>query len=253
MSDGEQGNVARNRKWKVTGIEGVFGINPDPITGGAAPAGWIEERREARRRSREDHALVTAEDIEAAARALPLLEVARAWVAAPSNQAPQTGVLTLVALRSRQNGMEPEQIPETARWLEAIRRSLSARMPLGTRLAVVAPRYKDFSTQATLEAQPRLDPKAVKDVVMKELRKRFTLDGRAEDATPRQPGVPVTKRDIAAWLRAIDGVKRVIDVHLLDANGKDVPEISVPRNGLPRWNSSGSKFTVRRSGSGSTP
>ena len=253
MSDGEQGNVARNRIWKVTGIEGVFGINPDPITGGAAPAGWIEERREARRRSREDHALVTAEDIEAAARALPLLEVARAWVAAPSNQAPQTGVLTLVVLRSRQNGMEPEQIPETARWLEAIRRSLSARMPLGTRLAVAAPRYTDFAAQATLEAHPRLAPKAVEDAVMTELRKRFTLDGRAEDATPRQPGVPVTKRDLAAWLRAIDGVKRVIGLHLLDANGQDVPEISVPRNGLPRWNSSGSKFTVRRSGSGSTP
>jgi hypothetical protein len=126
-------------------------------------------------------------------------------------------------------------------------------MPLGTRLAVVAPRYKDFTVQAILEAQPRLDPSAVEQVVMKELGKRFTLDGRAADTTPRQPGVPVTKRDIAAWLRAIDTVKRVVELHLLDANGKDVPEIKVPRNGLPRWNSKASKFAVRRSGSGSTP
>ena len=253
VSDGEQGNVARNRKWKVTGIEGVSGINTDPITGGASPSGWIEERREARQRFREDRALITAEDIQAAARELPLLEVARAWVAVPNANGPKTGVLSLVALRSRPDGVEPEQIPETARWLEAIRRGLSARMPLGTRLAVVAPRYKDFSAQAILEAQPRLDPSAVEEAVMKELGKRFTLDGRAEDATPRQPGGPVTKRDIAAWLRAIDTVKRVVELHLLDANGKDVPEISVPRNGLPRWNSKASKFAVRRSGLGSTP
>ena len=87
---------------------------------------------------------------------------------------------------------------------------------------------------------------------MKEFGKRFTLDGRAEDATPRQPGVPVTKRDVAAWLRAINEVRRVVELHIFDANGKDVPEISVPRNGLPRWNSDGSKFAVRRPSSGST-
>lgn len=251
VSDGEQGNVARNRKWKVTGIEGVSGRNLDPITGGASPSGWIEERREARRRFREDRALVTAEDIEAAARALPLLEIARAWVAAPNDHVPQTGVLTLVALRSRQNDMEPEQIPETARWLEAIRRSLSARMPLGTRLDVVAPRYKEFAIQATLETHPRFAPEAVKEAVLKEIRKRFALDGRAEGATPRQPGVPVTKLDLAVWLRAIEGVKRV-DVQLLDANGKTSPAIAVPRNGLPRWKESDSTIVVKRSDLGST-
>src|SRR5262249_27227332 len=156
----------RNRKWKVTGIEGVSGINPDPITGGASPSVWSEERREARRRFREDRALVTAEDIKAAALALPLLEGARAWVAAPNANGPQACGLTLVGVRSRPNGLEPEQIPESARWLEAIRRSLSSGMPLGTRLAVVAPRYKEFSIQATLEAHPRLDPKTIKDRVM---------------------------------------------------------------------------------------
>jgi hypothetical protein len=252
VSDGEQGNVARNRKWKVTGIAGVFGINPDPITGGAAPSESTEERREARRRFREDRALVTAEDIKAAALALPLLEVARAWVVAPNDHAPQTGVLTLVALRGRQNGIEPEQIPETDRWLEAIRRGLSARVPLGTRLAVVAPRYTDFATQIVLEAHPRLNPKTVEDNVKKELGRRFSLDGHVEDATPRQPGVPVTKRDIGAWLRAIPGVKRVVKLQLLDANGQDGPKIGVPRNGLPRWNSGDSKIDVKRPGSGST-
>jgi hypothetical protein len=115
------------------------------------------------------------------------------------------------------------------------------------------PRYVDFSVQVTLEAHPRLDPNGIKDTMMKELGKRFRLDGRAEDVTPRQPGVPVTKRNLAAWLRAIAGVKRVADLHLLDANGKDVPEISVPRNGLPRWDFNSEAFQVVRPGSGSTP
>jgi hypothetical protein len=40
---------------------------------------------------------------------------------------------------------------------------------------------------------------------------------------------------------------------LLDANGQGVLKLSVPRNGLPRWNSGDSKIDVKRSGSGSTP
>jgi predicted phage baseplate assembly protein len=252
ISDGEAGEVARNRKWQVAGFQGTFGVNLDPITGSAPAPNSLDQRRKARRRYRQGHPLVTAEDIQAAALALPLLEVGRAWIVQQKDGPLRAGVLTLVALRSRPNGMEPEQIPETARWLEAIRRGLSARIPLGIRLVVVAPRYKDFSLQATLEAQPRLDPQAVEQAVIKELGKRFTLDGGAEDAMPRQPGIPVTERDVRAWLRGMDGVKGILDLHLLDANGAEVPEIVVPRNGLPRWNSTGSKFTVRRPGSGST-
>src|SRR4029077_2392690 len=89
VSDGAEGNVARNRKWKVTGVEGTFGVNPDPITGGSASSGWIDDRREARRRSRDDHALVSADDIATAAKALPLLEVARAWVPEPDDRVPR--------------------------------------------------------------------------------------------------------------------------------------------------------------------
>ena len=64
VSDGPEGNVARNRKWKVTGVDGTFGVNPDPITDGSASPGWIDDLREARRRSRDDHALVSSDDIE---------------------------------------------------------------------------------------------------------------------------------------------------------------------------------------------
>ena len=246
VSDGEEGRVARNRKWKVAGFEGTFGVNPDPISGGAATSGWIDQRREARRRSKDDHALVSSEDIAEAAKALPLLEVARAWVAAPDERQPRTGAVTLIAMRSRPDGIEPELPPETPRWLEAIRRRLAPRMPLGTRLVVAAPRYIEFSIHASLETDRGLDPSAVNKEVENALQKRLALVDLPRGGMPRQPGVPVTRRDVAAWLRAINGVKRVVELKLQAADGKEVDKVAVPRSGLPRWNPGLSTIDVQR-------
>src|SRR5262249_46985077 len=62
VSDGDAGGVARNRKWRITGFEGTFGVNPDPITGGAAASDFKQQRRDARARSRSEHALVSSDD-----------------------------------------------------------------------------------------------------------------------------------------------------------------------------------------------
>src|SRR6185295_7524052 len=145
VSDGEQGNVGRNRKWQVAGFQGVTGVNLEPISGGVASPGWEAQRRDARERSKNEHALVSSDDIETAAKELPLLEVARAWISTPAVGTPRTGEVTLVAMRARTGSIEPVQAPETSRWLDAIRRRLSPRMPLGARLAVVAPTYVPFS------------------------------------------------------------------------------------------------------------
>lgn len=251
VSDGEEGRVARNRKWKVAGFPGAFGVNPDPIAGGAAASGSLDERREARRRSREDHGLVSSDDIADAAKALPLLEVARAWVPTAPNHAPRTGVVNLVALRSRPGGDEPEQAPETAQWLKAIRRSLSPRMPLGSRLMVTAPRYVEFYIQAELEADSGRKPLAIKENVEKELKKRLALVDSGAGVTPRQPGVPVTRRDVAAWMRATDGVRRVIKLELRRVDGQIIDKtVVVPRNGLPRCLFSLNSIEVKRPESG---
>jgi hypothetical protein len=251
VSDGAEGNVARNRKWKVTGIAGTFGVNLDPITGGSGSTGWIDERRDARERSRNEHALVSQEDIVEAAKSLPLFEVSRAWVVEPDDGVPRTGVVTLVAMRSRSGEKEPETPPENARWLEGIRRSLAARIPLATRLVVVAPHYVEFSIQAVLECEANRDPVEIKTKVDAELGKRLALVDFATGVTPRQPGVPVTSRDLAAWMRSVDGVHRVIQVTLRSADRRVVErEIAVPRAGLPRWNSSRSRIEVRRRANG---
>lgn len=239
VCDAERGNVAHNRSWRVAPFAGAYGVNLDPVTGGAPATGWIEQRREARRRSRDEHALVSAEDIAAAAKALPLLEVARAWVLPPGENAPRTGAVTLVAMRRRPGEKEPARIPETRRWLDAVRRQLLPRIPLGTRLVVSAPRYADFFVRATLVAEAGRDPAAVKDAAERELNKRLSLTGR-------KPGVPVTHRDVTAWLRGVDGVKRVAELRLIRADGQEVEEIRVPRGGLPRLDLSSGNVEVRR-------
>jgi predicted phage baseplate assembly protein len=248
VSDGEQGNVAANRKWQVAGFIGSFGMNVDAVSGGAGPSGSIDERREARRQAREEHALVSSADIEKSALALPLLEVARAWVLTPADEVPQTGTITLVAMRARNSEGEAESVPETQRWLEAIRRRLLPRMLLATRLAVVGPRYIEFSVHATIEAAAGRDPKAVQAAVEAELADRLVLVGEAA----RHPGVPVTSRDLMGWIRAVDGVRRVISVRLVQASGREVEEIAVPRNGLPRFDLPSSAIQLRRTGSGAT-
>ncbi len=246
VSDGDAGSVARNRKWQVGGFAGTFGVNPDPMTGGTAASGFTEQRREARRRSREDHALVSSSDIVSAAKELPLLEVARAWIPAPDDNSPRTGVVTLIALRSRPEGKEPEEPPETPLWLEGIRSQLAPRIPLGTRLVVKAPRYVEFTIHAVLESELGRDTSDIKSAVEKTLQQRLMLVDSAAGVSTRHPGIPLTRRDVAAWLRTIDGVSRVVQVQLRNADNKTTETIVVPRSGLPRWNSTGSTIEINR-------
>jgi hypothetical protein len=246
VSEGERG-VARNRKWKVHGFAGIFGVNLDPIVGGSAPSQWIQQRREARRLAREEHALVSSDDITAAAKNLPLLEVARVWVLPPVPGAPRTGTVTLVAMRSRTGGIEPDQTPETPQWLEAIRRRLAPRMPLGSRLVVVRPRYVEFAIEALVECRSGTNPGDVESQVKRELQKRLALVDSASGAAPRQPGVPVTVRDVKSWVRTAAGVSRVLQLRLRLASGKSADrKIAVPRGGLPRWNPDDLQLAVHR-------
>jgi predicted phage baseplate assembly protein len=249
VSDGERGGAAANHRWHVGGFAGSFGLNLDAVGGGAAPTGWIDERREARRRAREDHALVSADDIVAAALALPLLEVVRAWVPAPGEAAPRTGVVTLVAMRARTSEEDAGATPETPRWLEGIRRRLAPRIPLATRLAVRAPRYIAFSVRASIEVAAGRDPAIVLADIHGALKQRLALTGIAA----RRPGVPVTKRDLVAWIRVVEGVRQVAALRLVQASGIDADHIAVPRNGLPRLDLAASTLDIRRAATGGPP
>jgi hypothetical protein len=250
VSDGSQGNVGRNRKWAVAGFAGVFGTNPDPIAGGRAPLGWIDERREARRRTRDEHALVSEGDFVDAAMALPLLEVVRGWMVVPSATAPRTGAVTLVVMRNRPDDEEPDRAPETLRWLDAIRRQLLPRVPLGMRLEVTAPRYVEFTVRASLECAIGREPTAVKADIEQALRRRLALVTLADGTAGREPGVPVSRRDVAAWMRAVEGVRGIRSLELVRADGQTVTEIAVHEDGLPRWKAGDSAIDVVRAAPG---
>lgn len=224
----------------------MFGVNSDPVIGGAFASGLTTQRRDARQRIRGGRPLVSAADFAEAALGLGLLEVARAWVVMPDDKTPRTGTVKLVAMRSRAGGVEPASAPETSRWLDAIRRTLVPSIPLGIRLAVVAPHYLSFSIAATLETDRGRNPATIEESATNELHERLALVSSDASAPVRQPGVPLSERDVGAWLRTVDGVRRVTALRLIDAHGQDQQQIAVPPSGLPRWDSVASQIKANR-------
>jgi predicted phage baseplate assembly protein len=251
VSDGDAGNVAARRRWTVAGFAGVFGTNPDAVAGGTPRSDGVALRRRARLQTRQLHTLVSAADMEAAARDLPLLEVARAWVATPRGRETQLGTVRLVAMRRRGDDARPGPPPETPRWLEAVRRSLAARMPLGTRLAVEGPRYVDFSVDLAFEVETGRDPAVVARDVETTLRRRLALVPTRGAPEVRPVGLAVSRADTAAWVLGVDGVARVTRLELRRERTPR-PVIRVGRDALPRLDPSRSVIDAHRAGAGNT-
>jgi predicted phage baseplate assembly protein len=249
VSDALAGNVARNRKWSVEGIAGTFGINVDPLDGAAVAPGWLDLRRQARDKKNE-HALVSADDIVAAALALPLLEAVRAWVPTLPSAAAQTGSVTLIALRARPDGVEPSSPPETPRWLASIRRKLAPRMPLGTRLRVAGPDYVDFTISAQVQFERGRDPTKLLSTIKEALRQRLTLTKTLATDLLRDPGAPLSARDVTSWIRAVPGVTGVSQLAFVTTAGS-VNEITVSTTGLPRADLQNSQITLSNTVAGS--
>ncbi len=254
VSDGDDGNVARNRWWTVTGIEGLFGSNLDAVAGGADPSDRAAMRHTARQRFEDDRALVSADDIRQAAERLPLLGVARSWMAAIGIAQTQTGTLRLVAMRTRDAdaNAEPADPPETPRWLGAIRRALAPRLPLGTRLVVIAPRYRGFAVQAKVAVIPGADPTAVCGDVRAALVERLRLVPQRVSDAVRATGVPVTLRDVTAWMLRVEGVADVASLALI-VDGRPVDTVAVAADGLPRLDLDATRIEPHRPTSGVRP
>lgn len=246
VSDGEAGNTARNRKWTVHGFEGIYGINPDAVEGGAERPDPVAQRRDSRAKLRGAHALVTQADIVNAAKSLSAYRVARAWVVIPGEDRARSGEIVLFVMRSRDDSQTNDEIPETNRWLAAIRRSLAPRIPLGSRLVVKRPEYSDFRIDATIEVAKGMSPEAVEEAVQNRLKEKLDISGPA----PRKPGVSLQKYDVFAWIRGVDGVQRVSALALRGAGGNVTESIEVSCGGLPRWDRAAGDIKVVRAGNG---
>jgi hypothetical protein len=245
---GASANTPRNQRWIVRGVSGVFGINPDAIDGGSDALRDADLRREARRRLRAAHALVTTADIEAAAREVPDLQVARAHVSLLRKPSDMPREVALIALRARSSNDEPAEPPETSRWLAAVRRALLPNLVLGTRLQVRAPHYRTFSVRAQIELQPRHDPEVVYAAVKQALRDAFTLVPR-QGLEPRKFGAPVSQRDLAALIRRVTGVRRIIELSL-QVERAAAMELQLKPTELPRLDLDASDIKVVRATGG---
>jgi hypothetical protein len=249
-SAGIAGSLPHNLNWLVPGFDKAFFSNLDPMTGGADARTMDDLRRGARRSVRTDRALVTAKDVAAAALDLADLGVARAEVLGPDRRGPcrqpQGSTLTLVALRAR----APGAAAEGARWLQVVRARLAARMPLGTRLRVVAPHYQRVRVNAQLVAAPMHDPATVEKDVRAMLAKRLALTAPEPDGV--WPfGAPLSATYVAAWLSKVPGVARVNTCELLAGDSSAAVPQAVPASpsGLLELDLGASVIDVRRSGS----
>lgn len=247
-TDGLAGNLPAGFGWTVSGIGGIFGINEDPTTGGAAALDLQQLRQLARQKAWRTDAIVTSPDLENAALALADLRVARAEALPMPDMeahcAALFGTRTLVVLKARPAGSE---IVENSRWLAEVHRELAPRLPLGERLRVVEPDYAPLRIKATLLARSGYDPNTIEADALRMLEMLFTLIPAVPGGEVWPLGRPVELLDIKARLRNIDGVAGVKDCEL-DWGDSSSPagQPKGSKRFLPLWQGGQSRITVER-------
>ena len=244
--DGAGGNLAANRKWKVDGFDGTFGVNPDPLVGGADRSEPIELRTSARAVLREEHALVSAADFELAALALTDLEVGRANLLLPNAGDVASGTLRLIVLRAGSRNGAMLRNPETRQWLAAIHTALAPQMLLGTRLSVAAPHYADFAITGEVEAEPGTDPAKLKSQVLNALERRLALVSDTPATSEWAFGHPVTLRDLGAWIQTLDNVRRVVALSIVPGQYSTTTAVTLGPTALPRLDQAASTIQIMR-------
>lgn len=250
-SQGSAANVAGGLEWQVPvlNLPGVYGVNLDAVIGGVA----AEQLADLRARARSVCALqpiVTDADLLAAAGNLTGLRLVRAEMA-PMGVSPPS-VRTLVALRVRDPAAAATSTPETAAWLEAVRRALSAQLTLGQRLRVIAPTYVQIGLQAAVTVSSDADPSAIAGQVVLALQARFALFASAASTTPWPLGGAVAVQSIRGWIRSVPGVLSVTRLQLTSGNSTLTSgELSLPAAGLPQLSIAASDVSVTRTATGS--
>ena len=246
--DAAAGNQPRPRAWFASGL-GPIGRNLDPIDGGSAAQTLQQARGAARLAVRERHALVTIDDIVAAALAQRALQVARALVLPFGRGVDVPGTITLVALRRRAPEALADSTLETepVRWLEALRATLQPRLPLAQTLVLRAPVYAGFALQVTLQAAPRLDGRAIQAAAMTMLARRLNPIAEVPGDSERSLGLDLSAADLRAWLRRVEGVRAVTALTLRNTAGRVVDAIEVGPIGLVRFDAATVTIDVVRS------
>jgi hypothetical protein len=124
-------------------------------------------------------------------------------------------------------------------------------MPLGTPLTVRAPVYRDLALRLIVEAQPRRNPAEVEAAIHQSLRANLALTPRP-GIEPLALGAPLSTRDIAALVRRVPGVRRILELELL-SGGRRIDTLKVGSSGLPRLRLSDSQIGAQRASAKGAP
>lgn len=249
-SQGTVSNVAGGLEWEVPALGGgIYGVNLDPVTGGA-DAEQLADLQARARIARTLLPIVTDADLLAAARTLTGLRLVRAEMAPVGTSPPS--VRTLVAMRERGADADASATPETPPWLEAVRRALWMQLTLGQRLRVIAPRYVPIGLQVAVTVASDADPATIAGQIAAALQSHFAPLAGAAGTPPWPLGAAVAVQSIRGWIRALPGVSAVTGVELTSgASTMTSGELSLPPTGLPQLSISASDVTVTRAATGS--
>lgn len=225
LSCGAEGNVASPLDWLIAAPPSRW-RNRQPIAWGADAEGPAELLDAARRRLRDRRPLTGSREIEEAALGLPdAFGVTRASVIEGWERGRRRpgAAATRTLLVTRRGAAA-----ESPAWLRAVARTLGPRIPLGERLLVAAPAFREIRVAARITAAVGVRPERVHRAVCDDLARRL-----ASDIWPLGRSVSATA--VAGWIRRVAGVERVSDAKLLGADEKPLGEVLKLRaDELPR-------------------
>jgi hypothetical protein len=241
-TEGAPGNLRRKLVWSVPALEAAgiaYGRNTQPLTGGTdstGPQGYASSARDAATRRA---ALLTDEELAAAAFALPGMAVARADVVAgfdhrlPGRRV--DAVRTLVVLPSQISGPDSAGTPGTPpAYLAEVARRLRPRRVLGERLIVQAPVVVAVELWLTVTVEPGAAAADVEDAIRQALNDRLSAVARPDtDTAPWPLGRDLTAAEVQALTASVPGVAEVVTVQVAQAGEPpgDGP-VQVPLDGL---------------------
>jgi hypothetical protein len=94
------------------------------------------------------------------------------------------------------------------------------------------------------------DPLEVRQHAIEEIKRRLTPVSDKPSVQERAFGLPVSRRDIAAWIQKLPDVRQVRELSIQVTGKGDVDPVDLPRNGLPLFDLGNSDIQVVRGNAG---
>jgi len=247
VSDGAKGNIQPGVNWQVEGVAGGF-VNLESTAGGLDATTLDDLRDSARVQVNSVRPLVTAGDVEGAAKSFTDLGVTRA-VELPYDPSQPIGDRVLVVTGPQDDPTAPilEESPE---FLKAVRARIVPQLPVGQRLKVIGPSYVQIQITASLTSTRNTDPNSVRTNAVAELRSQLaTVTANGLDQWPL--GRPVSVKSAQGWLRMVEGVALVQKVDLrVTGNPQSQTVVKLSPRQLPSLQISEGDITVVRPAAG---